>query len=143
MSAEDQAVLSKLSDSDQTVAIDSTDIRGRTVRDKHGDEIGRVTDLLIDEQERRVRFLLVEHGGFLGIGREKSFLPVDAITEVTADDVMINHSREDVSNAPGYDPDLVEESSGYDKSYLGGISGHYGYLPFWGAGYAYPAIGWI
>lgn len=34
-------------------------------------------DLLIDDQEHKVRFLLVEHGGFIGLGETKSFIPVD------------------------------------------------------------------
>jgi len=40
--------------------------RGRTVVDRHRDEVGRVEDLLVDERENRVRFLRVGEGGFLG-----------------------------------------------------------------------------
>ncbi len=83
------------------------------------------------DQERKVRFLRVEHGGFLGVGETKSFIPVDAITKIT-DDVHINHSRDHVAKAPRYDPELVD-----DKTYYGNIYGYYGYMPFWGAGYSY------
>lgn len=130
---DDNATLSKLSDTGQTVENPDEDIRGRTVLDKDGNDIGKVHDLLIDDKERRVRLLLVEHGGFLGIGETKTFIPVDAITGITDDAVHISHSKEHVAGAPRYDPDLAD-----DLAYYGNVYGYYGYLPFWGGGYAYP-----
>jgi sporulation protein YlmC with PRC-barrel domain len=131
----DTAALSQLSASGQTIANADHDIRGRKVKDKAGNEIGTVDDLLIDDEERKVRFLRVEHGGFLGLGETKSFIPVDAITRITADEVFIDHSREHVAGAPRYDPDLVK-----DLRYYGSLYDHYGYSPFWGLGYTYPGI---
>lgn len=109
------------------------DIRGRKVEDNEGKDLGKVHDLLIDDREHKVRFLLVEHGGFLGVGETKSFIPVDAITKITAHDVFIDHSREHVALAPAYDPDLVD-----DRAYHSALYGHYGYVPYWGTGYSYP-----
>lgn len=133
MTTQDNFPLTKLSDSGETVANTSEDIRGRKVKDKDGKGLGKVDDLLIDDEERKVRFLLVEHGGFLGVGETKSFIPVDAITRITADEVHINHSRDHVAKAPRYDPDLVNS-----RTYHAGIYDYYGYMPFWGAGYGYP-----
>ncbi len=133
MSPNNSATLSKLSDSGQTVASADEDIRGRKVKDKDGHDVGTVDDLLIDDQDRKVRFLRVEHGGILGFGATSSFIPVDAITRITDNDVFINHSREHVAGAPSYDPDLKD-----DLPYYGGLYGYYGYSPFWGMGYKYP-----
>jgi sporulation protein YlmC with PRC-barrel domain len=119
-------MLSRLSDSDQTIANRGDDVRGRKVKDKVGHEVGRVDDLLIDSKERKVRFLRVEHGGLLGFGQTKSFIPVEAITQITDDDVFIDHSREHVAGAPVYDPDLVD-----DLPYYSALYGYYGYMPFW------------
>jgi len=129
----ESATLSKLSDIGQTVTPSGEDIRGRTVKDKDGKGLGTVHDLLVDNQEHKVRFLLVEHGGFLGLGQTKSFIRVDAITEITADEVFINHTREHVAGAPPYDPDIVDE-----MAYPAGIYDYYGYTPYWGAGYVSP-----
>ncbi|MCX2924445.1 PRC-barrel domain-containing protein [Streptomyces sp. NEAU-W12] len=133
MTANSTPVLSKLSDSDQTVAAPDEDVRGRKMADTQGNELGKVDDLLIDGTEQKVRFLLVEHGGFLGIGQKKSFIPVDAVTRVTDDYVYIDQSQEQVSGAPPYDPDLVDETAFY-----GSVYDYYGYAPFWGPGYVYP-----
>lgn len=133
MTTSSNATISKLGDSGQTVTPTAADIRGRTVKDKDGQDLGKVHDLLIDDQEHRVRFLLVEHGGFLGLGETRSFIPVDDITKITDRVVSINHTREHVAAAPAYDLDLVD-----DRSYHGSIYGHYGYTPYWGVGYSYP-----
>jgi CBS domain-containing protein len=94
--------------------------------------LGKVDDLFIDERERKVRFLEVASGGFLGLGATKFLLPVDAITRVTDDVVYINQSREHVAGAPHYDPTLVEER------YMSDVYSHYGYPPYWGPDYRYP-----
>ena len=124
----------RLSETGNTITPVADDIRGRTVKDKNGEALGKVRDLLIDDEDRKVRFMLVEHGGFLGFGHTHSFIPVDAITKITAHEVAINHSREHVAAAPPYDPELIA-----DSTFHGRIYSHYGHNPFWDDGYVYPA----
>ena len=130
---ETRATLVRLSDTDLTLADRAEDIRGRTALDMAGEELGEIDDLLIDEREQKVRFLEVKSGGFLGLGATKFLLPVDAITRITDDAVSINQSRERVAGAPTYDPTLV------DERYVSDVYSHYGYPPYWGPDYRYPA----
>ncbi len=127
------STLYTLGDRGQTVSGSANDVRGREVKDKDGAGIGKVADLIIDEQEQKVRFLLVEHGGFLGFGEKKTLIPVDAVTKVTEDEVDIDQSGERIKSAPGYDPKLIN-----DRPYHASLYNYYGYGPYWGAGYAYP-----
>jgi sporulation protein YlmC with PRC-barrel domain len=127
------AQLVKLGDTEMTVADPSEDVRGRTVVDRNGEELGTADSLLIDEQEGKVRFLQIASGGFLGIAQDMSLLPVDAVTRITADRVVVDQTREHVAGAPAYDPDLA-----FDRGYYGSLYGYYGYTPYWGAGYVYP-----
>ncbi len=136
--AETTATLIRLSDTDQTVAAPEEDIRGRKVLDRHGEEIGEVDDLLIDDGENKVRFIQVASGGFLGIGKDKTMIPIEAIQEINDDEIHLDRTREDVASAPGYDPDLA-----VTQDYWGGVYGYYGYAPYWGAGYIYPGYGRI
>jgi sporulation protein YlmC with PRC-barrel domain len=124
--------LIKLSDTTLTLERPSDDIRHRKVLDADGNDVGKVDDLFIDEQERKVRFLLVQAGGFLGLGGEHFLIPIDAVTEDTADHIKLGHSREHIAGAPQYDPDLV------DERHYAAVYGYYGYGPFWGPGYMYP-----
>ncbi len=134
----DDATLYTLGDRGQTVDTSANDVRGREVKDKDGESIGKVADLLVDDREGKVRFLLVEHGGFLGLGGTKTLIPVDAVTTITEHVVFIKESRERVASAPGYTPDLVE-----DRSHHASIYSHYGHTPYWGPGYTYPRLAFM
>lgn len=63
--------LHRLRKSKLELADAAADIRGRRVTDSAGQEIGKVDDLMVDERERRVRFLEVSSGGLLGIGENQ------------------------------------------------------------------------
>ena len=127
-----RARLVRLSDTNLTLAESAEDIRDLKVMDISGEEFGTVHDLFIDEQERKVRFLEISSGGFLGLGTTKILMPVETISRITADVVYTNQSRERVAGAPRYDPTLVEER------YVSDVYSHYGYPPYWGPDYHYP-----
>jgi sporulation protein YlmC with PRC-barrel domain len=137
MTSNGNATLYTLGDRGQTVDGSANDVRGRDVKDSDGGGIGKVADLLIDDRDEKVRFLLVEHGGFLGFGETKTLIPVDAITKITESEVFIDQSRDRVAAAPGYDPDLVD-----DRPYHARIYDYYGYAPYWGQAYLYPHGMW-
>lgn len=126
--------LEPLSQSDLMVGDPAEDIRDRTVHDRNGDEVGTVKDLMIDRDESKVRFMRLGAGGFLGIGEDTFLIPIDAITAIDDEGVHIDQTREHVAGGPKYEPDLVS-----DVDHYGAVYGHYGYAPYWGAGYAYPA----
>lgn len=128
----DGGALTRLGESAETVANADEDIRGRLVKDRDGEELGKVKDLLVD-RSHRVRFIEIASGGFLGIGQERTFLPVDAITAITDDEVRVDQTRDHVAAAPAYDPELIRERETYDA-----VLGYYGFGPFWAADYQYP-----
>jgi sporulation protein YlmC with PRC-barrel domain len=127
---------SRLRDNHKTVAGSDEDIRGRMVRDKDGQEVGKIEGLLLDDVEEKVRFMEVASGGFLGIGETKSFIPVDAIRRITDHDVFISHSREHVAGAPRYDPSLVMA----DARYFFDLYPYYGFQ--WQQGFAPSILGY-
>lgn len=62
----------------------------------------------------------------MGIGATQSFIPVDAITGITPDEVHVNVSRERIASEPRYDPPLSDEPGFYES-----ICTYYGIAPFW------------
>jgi sporulation protein YlmC with PRC-barrel domain len=140
---ENTAKLVRLSDTELTIANPAEDIRGHTVIDRDGENLGKVEDLLLDEPEKRVRLLEVASGGFLGLGRTKFLLPVEAITRISDDTVYVNQTRQHITGAPHYDPDLIHREAG-EKGYSGerghyeDVYHHYGYPPYWAPGVVYP-----
>ena len=125
--------LVRLGSTNLTVSDPQEDIRGRSVVDRYGEEFGHVASLLIDEREAKVRFLEIASCGIMGIGEEKFLLPVDAVTRIEGERVMVDQTGGHVAGSPAYDPDLTHDRGFYDDVY-----GYYGYPPYWGAGYAYP-----
>ncbi len=123
----------KLSDTKLTLSSPGEDIRGRKAVDSLGEELGNVDELMIDANERKVRFIRISSGGFLGMGKTHFLIPVDAISWIDAKIVHINHDRSKFVGAPKYNPDMV------DRAYLDSIYGYYDYSPFWGTTYRYPA----
>ena len=126
--AEKVPQLVRLRDTDRTISRSDEDIRGRMAKDKDGHDLGTIEGLLIDEVERKVRFMEVGSGGFLGMGESKSLIPVEAITHLEPDAVYIGHTREHVAGAPTYDPDLVETR----PDYFFNLYPYYGYQPPFG-----------
>jgi sporulation protein YlmC with PRC-barrel domain len=106
------------------LATPAEDIRGYRVHDQDGEEIGKIDELLIDEDEGRVRMVRIEEGGFLGIGSTPFFLPVDVITSIADGEVHVDQTRSRVAEAPPYDPDLTDQSDYYSELY-----DYYGYPP--------------
>lgn len=120
-------VLIRLGDQGKTVIDPREDIRGRRVLDSDGNQVGTIADLLIDDEHRTVRLLRIKHGGFLGIGADEIFVPVEAIIQVDADEVRIDQNHEKLTGAPVYDPELGE-----DPAYFSELYGYYGIAPYWG-----------
>lgn len=135
MTTMDNHKLVKLSDTNETIKLGDEDVRRHLVKDKNGEDIGKVHDLLVDLTENKVRFLVVESGGFLGMGEKRSFIPVDAISLITKDEVHLGHSRQRVAGAPPYDPELINNREYHQSSYA-----YYGYAPYWSGGYLYPNL---
>ena len=133
--AEKVPQLIRLRDADRTVSSSDEDIRGRMAKDKAGHDLGTIDGLLIDEAERKVRFIEVASGGFLGLGESKSLIPVEAITRVTPDAVYIGHTLQHVAGAPRYAPKLMHT----ELEYFFNLFPYYGYPPSFGR--ITPAVG--
>lgn len=86
------------------VETSSASILGRKVHGQDGEDLGRVVDILADEQGR-VRIAVIEFGGFLGVGNRRiavdwsllKFQPGDADAPV-----ILNASKRQLQGTPEY-----------------------------------------
>jgi len=101
------------------------DVRGLDVHDEDGERIGTVQDLYADAEERKVRFLDVGAGGFMGLGEKRFLVPVEAVGEVRGDGVVVvDQKRRRVADSPPFEADVVPQPPYQDELYE-----YYGYLP--------------
>jgi sporulation protein YlmC with PRC-barrel domain len=117
--------LVRLGDSDFVPANPEDYLRGKDVYDPHGQRMGCVEDLYVDRQEREVRFLEVGAGGFLGIGERRFLVPVEAVTRVSEDRVVVEPERTEKADGPAPFDTKVRPPSTHDRR-----NDDYASLPF-------------
>ncbi|MBZ2168112.1 PRC-barrel domain-containing protein [Marinobacter sp. F4216] len=82
----------------------ATDLIGTDVKTTGGEEVGAISDLIID-QDGQVVAIVVGVGGFLGMGEKNVAISWDQVTKsATADErtLRINQTREGLKSAPEY-----------------------------------------
>ncbi len=112
----DEHQLVKLGDSDFRLQAPEHDIRGLDVYDDEGNEIGSVEDLYVDTEERKVRFLVVGAGGFLGLGEKHFLIPVEAVVKIYDDGLTVDQSRDTVSEPVSLNTKVVPEAT-YERDF--------------------------
>ncbi len=120
-----------LGDSDLVLANEEDDVRGMSVLDPNGHRVGEVGEIVVDEEERRARILVVTSGGIMGLGEDKRLVPVEAVAHVS-EDVHLHQTDDVVRDGGEYDP-VLKDAPDYAQVYA-----RYGYAPFWYVGYTVP-----
>jgi sporulation protein YlmC with PRC-barrel domain len=124
MSGTDQVAMAALGEGRLALAQKEDDVRGMSVVDPHGHRVGVVGELVIDEEQRRARLLIVSSGGICGLAVSRRLVPVEAVSRVD-DQVHIDADHEDVHRSMAYHPERPHLPGYHD------VYSHYGYPPFW------------
>jgi sporulation protein YlmC with PRC-barrel domain len=101
--------------------ISSDKVEGASVYNTAGDKLGSIDDLMIDKRSGKVRYAVLEFGGFLGIGTDRYPLPWDMLKYDTAKDgyvVALDKSR--LEKAPRYpENDVPAYTDDYGRKVYG------------------------
>ena len=106
----------------------ATSIMGDKVYNRRDEKLGDIKDIMIDLNEGKIEYLIIEFGGFLGIG-EKFFAVPFRLLEVDAkkEAFILNQKREVLEKAPGFDKDHWPETNSHELqesyTYWGGFMG--------------------
>jgi hypothetical protein len=98
------------------------ELRGHRVLDSRNREIGDVTGLYVDSDERKLRYLHLVTAGFLGLGRKHYLIPYEDVDEETPGIVKLRHDQETIEGSPRFDPHTLPT-----EDYQRDIRKHYGY----------------
>jgi sporulation protein YlmC with PRC-barrel domain len=74
-------------------------LKGKVLVDPHGDRIGSVYDAVFDSRGR-IRYVIVEQGGLLGIGARLVPVPIHAIRTGTGERLTIDVPRHRLADQP-------------------------------------------
>ena len=106
-----------------------SDIIGKPVQNSIGQEYGHVSDLILSAAHRRVVAIVVEKGGFLGMGADHFILPWQKVrVNPNTNRVLVEADRKTVEDAPLVDLDKVQ---GGEYNTLSLIFSYYGVDEFW------------
>ena len=82
---------------------EATRILGRTVRDPDGTEVGRIVDILVDDQGTP-RAVLIDFGGFMGVGNRRIAVAWRALKFLPAaqqHQIRLDMTADQIKETPG------------------------------------------
>ncbi|MGA7951190.1 MAG: PRC-barrel domain-containing protein [Thiobacillaceae bacterium] len=110
--------------------LSASTISGDKVVNRLGENLGDVKELMIDVDDGRVAYAVLEFGGFLGMGSKLFAVPLSAMELDTANHQFIfDKSKEELQSAPGFDKDNWPDFA--DRDWGANIHAHYGVRPYW------------
>ena len=83
--------------------VGTTDIKGTHVKNLQGQDLGEIEDVLIDPDTGQVRFVILEVGGFLGLGSTRVAVPLNAFQITKEGDKpkwVLDADKEKLKDAP-------------------------------------------
>jgi sporulation protein YlmC with PRC-barrel domain len=106
----------------------ATTIIGDNVYNLEDESLGEIKDIMLDIRNGRIEYVVIEFGGFLGIGEKFFAVPFRALTiDTTRHAFVLDQSKEVLKKAPGFDKDHWPETNsrvwGDSTTYWGGFMG--------------------
>ena len=81
-------------------------LTGDEVCNLQGEDVGEITEIMLDVPTGRIAYAVMSVGGFLGVGDRLFAIPWSALKLDTANQrFMLDVDKERLENAPGFDKD--------------------------------------
>lgn len=105
-------------------------LAGDSVRNRAGDGLGKIEEIMLDLESGRVAYAVLSFGGFLGIGDKLFAVPWEALELNTAEhEFILDVDKQTLQNAPGFDKDNWPDMA--DLTWAAQVHAHYGQDPYW------------
>ncbi len=86
--------------------LSASTLTGDTVRNTEGQELGTITETMIDVPSGRIAYAVLDMGGFLGIGNKLFALPWQALDlDAENHEFVLDVPKEKLESAPGFPKD--------------------------------------
>ena len=119
----DKAVEQSSAASNAIRVMRASQLIGKNVENAQGENLGEIKDLVIDINNQRVFYAILEFGGFLGLGEKLFAYPVRSFNQLSADTdkLVLNVAKDKLKAAPGFArdkwPDWLKYGKQVDKYY--------------------------
>jgi sporulation protein YlmC with PRC-barrel domain len=104
---------------------------GNQVRSSDGEDVGKISDIMLDVRSGRIAYAVLSEGGFLGMGSKLHAIPWSALTLDTAEKCFrVNLTAQQIADEPGFDKDHWPAMA--DERWASEIHHYYSQDPYWG-----------
>ncbi|MFO7598109.1 MAG: PRC-barrel domain-containing protein, partial [Desulfocurvibacter africanus] len=80
-------------------------LRNRPLKDRDGKNVGEIDSILVDPAQGSLRIVVVETGGFLGLGKDLVAVPWEKLRfDWESRELALNMSEQELDRAPQVDP---------------------------------------
>ena len=92
--------------------LSASSLRKTNVVNTQGTDLGTIEDLMIDPQTARVRYAVLDFGGFLSIGDKLFAVPLEAFQVDRANErLVLDVTKDRLESAPGFDKNNWPETA--------------------------------
>lgn len=106
-------------------------IIGRAVESQHGNEVGQISEVVMEATTGNVAYAVVASDGFVGLGEKLFAIPWRALQQPTAAQTFrLDMTEEQLKQAPGFDKDNWPDLE--DRHWGDTIHAYYGQSPYRG-----------
>ena len=104
----------------------ASEIVGTQIKDPQGEVVGKIDDLVFDD-EGRISFAILGYGGFLGIGQHLVAVPITSLSYVEEPrHFAFNTTKEDIQSTPLFTKKALD-----DPGWANGVYRYFGQQPYW------------
>lgn len=110
---------------DRGKVLSASSIIGDEVANHQEENLGSISDIMLDTQSGEIRYAVLSAGGFLGIGDKLFAIPWEALQLDTAEHrFLLDVDAERLKNAPGFDKDNWPDMA--DPTWVDSVHSYYG-----------------
>lgn len=110
--------------------IDAESLEDRDVVGVTGDELGEVEEVRMDPKTGKIAYLMVEYGGFIGLGDELAAIPWELVRATNDEQgVVVDVTEEQLKGSPRWSEKIGEDVS--NREWANSVHSYYGVRPYW------------
>lgn len=95
----------------------ASSILGDKIYNPAGEHLGRIMDIMLNVNDGKIEYIVIEFGGFFGMGQKYFAVPFQALSINTERHAFIlNKTRASLQNVPGFDRNHWPETNAHKKS---------------------------
>jgi len=92
----------------------ATSIIGDKVENKKGENIGKIKDVMLNIKSGNIQYLIIEFGGFLGMGEKLFAIPFSALKlNPKNEDFVLDVEKRFLETAPGFNKEHWPETNSH------------------------------